>query len=87
MSLNGKRIRFSGIKEIKVTERYDGEGSYDHNTELIIVGRNPQKISSEKDSEMSKELATRLCRIIGVNGYYFDEKKNLTMLTTMLTLS
>jgi hypothetical protein len=83
--IENKRIRFSDIKEINVIEELYFEGGSKYNIELIVGEANPQKILSDNNYEKSKKFAIKLCKAIGVNGYYIDVNKNSTMLNDSAT--
>lgn len=73
-----KTINFSNIKEVRAFEDISGD-TFTVDIELITnVGS--EKVISDWDTEKTKKLAVRICKIIGVNGYYIDLKKNRALL-------
>ncbi len=74
-----ERIKFPDITMITVKKLVDSEVGNSYETSLTTIG-GVSKTVLEHDSEKdAKELAIKLCKIIGVTGYYID-KKNSTPL-------
>lgn len=74
-----KKISFSDVIAVRAFEDWGGD-SFSVEIELITK-LEVKKIFSLSYSKDAKEIAVRVCKIIGVNGYYIDDKKNSTALS------
>lgn len=85
-----KKIKFSDIQRINVIEQYnysDNGSYYSYHTDLIIADGEKKTILWYNNSDLwnnysesAKNSAIKICKIIGVNAYFIDEKKNSSML-------
>ena len=85
-----KTIKFSDLQRINVIEQYnqiDTGPKYCYQIDLIIVdgGEKMLSILWDDNSESAKNLALKICKIIGIKAYYIDEKKKSNMLKSSLT--
>jgi len=71
-----KTIKFSEIKNVNVEESNDGEGTTYYTIKLIMISGDSKTIWNAGTSEIAKESAKRLCKVIGVDGNYIFENNN-----------
>ncbi len=74
-----KKIKFSDITMVTIEKFQDGE-YIGYGTLITIAGGTSINVLSHDSEKDAKELAIRLCKITGANGYYIDEKKKSTPL-------
>jgi hypothetical protein len=83
-----EKIRFSDIEEVNVNVSIvegEGGGTYYHIKLILVegirdIGVNGGSLWISGKSKIVSESAIKLCEIIGVKGYYIDEKNNSTPL-------
>ncbi len=75
-----KKIRFLDIAMINIEKYNDSMGGKGWGTNLSTIGGDSQMIFAGNDFESAKEFVTKLCKMIGVKGYYIDENKKSTPL-------